>query len=86
MGFDIWYKWGTAPYKTSTLQDLFTPQNNTPIILCESQQEKEILQGLSVVFGSEIDIRVIEPSSSVNPWSYNRGYLYYTFNPLERFQ
>lgn len=84
MNFEIWFKFGSKPYKQVSLEELFEGQTYPPIVLCESQEEADILAGLQLVFGEELDIRIIEPESSVNPWTYNRGYLFYTFNPLER--
>lgn len=84
MNFDIWYKFGSQPYKQISLEELFSGLVHDPIILCEGQEEADILMGMQLIFGGELDIRIIEPEGSMNPWTYNRGYLFYTFNPLER--
>lgn len=87
MDFEIWCKFGSQPYRKSTLDNLFSYDKRADrpvLILVESQQEKEILEGFQLIFGTELDIRIIEPESSMNPWCYNRVFLYYTFNPLER--
>jgi hypothetical protein len=83
MNFEIWKKVGSGPYRRATLDDLFSQTDNA-CILVETQQEADILEGFQLIFGGELDIRIIEPSSSVNPWVYNRVILFYTFNPLER--
>lgn len=89
MNFEIWYKFGSAPYVLKDISDMFKlvyqkGQKDPPIVLVESQQEADILEGFQLIYGGELDIRIIEPSSSMNPWTYNRGYLFYTFNPIDR--
>lgn len=91
MNFEIWYKYGSAPYVLKDISTMFKPiyqkaRNDAPVVLVETQEEKEILEGFQFIYGGTLDIRIIELTSSVNPWVYNRTYLFYTFNPLERNQ
>lgn len=91
MNFEIWYKYGSGPYVLKDISDMFKMiyqkgTGSAPIVLVENQEEADILEGFQLIYGGEIDIRIIGPASSVNPWVYNRNYLFYTFNPLERNQ
>lgn len=88
MNFELWYRFGTAPYQQVDLERpfklVYQHKDDPPIVLVESLEEQEILEGMQYVYGGQLDIRIVEPSSSCNPFVYNRDYLFYTFNPIER--
>ena len=86
MEFDFWFKRGTTGYQPADLSDMFPPKwvfSDAPLVLCESQDEKDFLEGIQLIYGGELDIRIIEPRSSMNPWVYNKNCCFYTFYPMK---
>lgn len=87
MDFDLWYKFGSAPYEKVDITRPFKPihqHSEAPIVLCETQEEADQLAGFQYVMGGKLDIRLVPPSASANPWVYNRAYIFLTWNPIER--
>lgn len=86
MDFDLWFKFGSRPYQKVSIDCPFMPihQQEPPIVLCESQEEYEILSGFQYVMGGQLDIRLVSPGASANPWVYNRAYIFLTWNPITR--
>lgn len=87
MDFDLWYKFGSAPYQQVDISRPFQPifqHSEPPIVLCENQQEYEILSGFQYIMGGQLDIRLVPPGASTNPWVYDRAFIFLTWNPIER--
>ena len=87
MEFDLWYKYGSAPYQQVDISKPFKPihqHEEPPIVLCETQDEADFLEGFQYVMGGKLDIRLVPEGASTNPWVYNRKYIFLTWNPIER--
>jgi hypothetical protein len=84
--FDLWFRVGSRPYERSTLEFLFQfySLERVPLILVESKAEADFLEGMSLLYGRELEIREVTEQASTNPWVYNRNGLFLTWDPLRR--
>lgn len=86
MDFDLWFRLGSRPYENSCFEFLFQfySLDKIPLVLVESKAEADFLDGMSMLYGREIEIKEVSGQVPTNPWVYNRNGLFLTWDPLRR--
>ena len=80
MELTLYKRIGSGPYKPATLEEIYAIPDN--VLLIQDDSERPLVEGLQILMGNPVVIKLYEPAVFMNPWVHNRPQIFFSFDPL----